>query len=939
MGSSGPLFSSSGGFLRAGRLFVFAAALLGITFSTSLIVKISAAGATWYVDDATCPATGNGTLQTPYCKIQDAICAASSGDLVSVAQGTYPESIRMRPNVDLVSQSGPALTIINGAGKPCTETDFCTKRTGQCSTILFGSGHTIATLLDGFTITGGSGTIQTATTQVAGGGIYVFSSATISNNIITNNTLASTQPNFYGGGIFIAAGAPVITNNIISGNRAIPAAGSSKNPTAGYGAGIYVAFYSSPIITDNIIENNDAGNPNATNSVGGGGGIAIFPGSNSAATAVLDRNVIADNYAADLGGGVHILGLTGAVSSPIITNNVIVGNLCPFEGGGLYVAYIGARIVNNTITDNAGMRGGGLETGVGYPGLPMLITNNIIEGNQITDLGGQGGGIFAYSVASTFVPTISHTDFFGNEGAEVAGDLTEAQVIGTSGNFYADPLFANPATRDFHIDANSPAVDTATASGAPAVDFDVNLRGVDGDGTPNSPEVGDVDVGAFEAQGACSPVPEVCDNLDNDCDGTTDNFPTACGVGQCARTGTCTAGSNSCTPGAPATEICDGLDNNCDGVTDEGWPDTDLDGIKNCLDPDDDNDGVADAGDCAPLNSGSFGFPTEVSNFNVTANPPTRLSWSLQNIGAATTYQIHSGLISRMKLASLGESFCLSASSPTSPFTDPRGNPPPGDGYLYLIRSLNACGAATFGDPNRDLPRSLNACAGGIVDGDEDGSPSDLDCNDADPGTSPLAPEICDNLDNNCDGTTDSFATSCGVGECAATGTCTAGSNSCVPGAPTAEICDALDNNCDGILDNGPDTDLDGTNDCFDADDDNDGAPDVADCAPLNATAFAMPSPVADVMATGAGPTDLAWTTQSAGSGTLYDVTTGDFAAIGAINYPAGSCLGSTANGFTTDAGPNPALGSATYYLVRARNACGTSSYGSAARDASPACP
>jgi len=54
--------------------------------------------ATIYVDDNTCPATGAGTLASPYCHIQSAICFAVSGDLVSVAPGTYPEALRMRPN-------------------------------------------------------------------------------------------------------------------------------------------------------------------------------------------------------------------------------------------------------------------------------------------------------------------------------------------------------------------------------------------------------------------------------------------------------------------------------------------------------------------------------------------------------------------------------------------------------------------------------------------------------------------------------------------------------------------------------------------------------------------------------------------------------------------------------------------------------------------------
>lgn len=108
---------------------------------------------------------------------------------------------------------------------------------------------------------------------------------------------------------------------------------------------------------------------------------------------------------------------------------------------------------------------------------------------------------------------------------------------------------------------------------------------------------------------AGSPGTEICNNLDDDCDGQTDEASTglcpatgqACnggtcqcptgqvvcgsscqtlggtcsaGVGACLRAGAiaCISGGASCnaTPGAPTAETCDGIDNDCDGSTDEG---------------------------------------------------------------------------------------------------------------------------------------------------------------------------------------------------------------------------------------------------------------------------------------------------------------------------------------------------------------------------------
>jgi len=77
--------------------------------------------------------------------------------------------------------------------------------------------------------------------------------------------------------------------------------------------------------------------------------------------------------------------------------------------------------------------------------------------------------------------------------------------------------------------------------------------------------------------GTPAPNDATCEGVDDDCDGAVDEdyvtTPTTCGLGVCAATGqlACVNGAmqDTCIPGIPSLEVCNRLDDDCDGLVDE----------------------------------------------------------------------------------------------------------------------------------------------------------------------------------------------------------------------------------------------------------------------------------------------------------------------------------------------------------------------------------
>jgi hypothetical protein len=283
---------------------------------------------------------------------------------------------------------------------------------------------------------------------------------------------------------------------------------------------------------------------------------------------------------------------------------------------------------------------------------------------------------------------------------------------------------------------------------------------------------------------------EICNGIDDNCDGILgEGEVNADGDRYLVCQGDCNDDSNISYPGAE--EICDGLDNDCDQAFDEG------------LDIDGDEDGFFGPGSCQDV--------TDCDDNAFAVNPDAA--------------EMCNGI----------DDNCDNILLDTEVNAD-------GDAYMVCEGDCNDDSNISYPGADEICDGLDNNCDESIDEGlsfdqDEDGffgpgSCQDVtDCNDDNALVNPAADEICNGIDDNCDGILlDTEVNADGDDYMICEGDCEDAQSSIYPGAP--ELCDTIDNNCDGIADEGfEDTNEDGILDCLEEDADEDGqTPSEGDC-------------------------------------------------------------------------------------------------------------
>ncbi|MBN2210399.1 MAG: hypothetical protein JW709_03305 [Sedimentisphaerales bacterium] len=412
----------------------------------------------------TCVCRGADYYVNPGESIQAVIDTSTYGDTVHVAAGTYIENLALKNGVALLG-AGAATTTIDG---------------GQAGSVITSDGCDPNTLVDGFTITNGSG--HDGGGYTLGGGMYNLNACLVVAHCVFTGNAAS----YYGGAMYNNVGHVTVSECEFTGNTSSMSAGAiyndhcamtadhctfTTNTATYYGGGIYNYYDSDLTISDSTFTGNSAAEQcggiynsvshaaitrctfsgNTSTSVSGKGGAVC---NNSGGEIVLTDCGFTNNSCA-YGGALAILSnSSGSAASCTFTGNnatqsggavncatnigatftdcTFTANSAAFYGGGIYCGYQ-CTFSDCEFIDNTASTGGGAYLIYGAP----LISRCTFDSPGVTN---SNGGAIANATSSEarITDCVICRQTVSNNGAAIFNSSGRPYIVNCS-------IFANVA--------------------------------------------------------------------------------------------------------------------------------------------------------------------------------------------------------------------------------------------------------------------------------------------------------------------------------------------------------------------------------------------------------------------------------------------------------------------------------------------------------------
>jgi len=365
-----------------------------------LLGGLASAQSTWYVADVPCG--GTGAVSDPFCRIQDGIDAASTGDTVLVLPAIYVENLDfLGKDISVVGTAGSETTIVDG------------NQAG--SVVMFRTGEGPGARLAGFTLMNGSG-FDDLVIPARGGGVFcIGASPRIEDCVIVSNGGQSIA--YWGGGVYA-----------LDSSIALSGCTIEDNSVDLQGGGIYLENPSAASIDDCLIRDNSA--------EGQGGGIAVFGGS-----VAITSTIVSGNRASfDMGGGISLDGALATIAECEIADNDAFDD---HSGGGLAVLGGTVTVVHTTLARNSGAHGGGAFVSSGQADFVACTFADNLSQSVFGALSGNGGGLF---VGPGSAVTARGCVFTGNRGLEGDNGIARGGAVFGPADLFHCTLVGNETT-------------------------------------------------------------------------------------------------------------------------------------------------------------------------------------------------------------------------------------------------------------------------------------------------------------------------------------------------------------------------------------------------------------------------------------------------------------------------------------------------------------